>query len=496
MKKNQIWALIFLDLFLISLSGIIFYSEATVEYAQIWITSAIDPNIRLSPQKPLKFNLLFDQEGENFEGSEVYHEINIDPNKRYQLIHGFGAAMTDSSAWLLHEILNSSKYHEVMQALFDPFDGIGLSYLRIPLGASDCAQEFYTYDDTAPDLTDFSVTHDEDYLFPVLKDAKALNPSLKLIGSPWSAPGWMKIGNNLTDSNTKGMIGGELNPKMYGIYAEYLVNILSAFQERNLTLDALTLQNEQFYTPLDYPGMYMNVSSTQDFVQILGTAIKTANLTTKLLILDHNWVYSNQALEILSNSDAASFIDGIAWHGYEDAVPERQSDVHQRFPSKLQYFTEVSGLQAYQSFPHNLAWTFHNIFAGSLRNWASAVLLWNLALDQNGGPHLTDYTGLRGVITIPQINNQLTGEIKFDGEYYMLGHFSKFVHSGAVRIESTNIGNTLETVAFRNLDQSLIIVLCNPTDQIQSSTIKIGALCAKYTFPARSIATIILNSKN
>src|SRR6056297_3003472 len=229
---------------IVSVASLYIFVYTTKENVNIhfYLTDSQDPQneVQLQLQEDLTFTPGI---------STSLNLVKVDGSKQFQSMQGFGAALTDSSAWLLKEVLNASLYEEVMKMLFDPIEGIGMSYIRIPVGSSDCALEFYSYDDTAPDLDDFSIAHDEDYIIPLLKDAKSLNPDLKLMASPWSAPGWMKMGNNMSDPSTKGLINGTLNPDKYEEYANYLVKFLLAYENHGLSFDAITLQNEQFYTP-------------------------------------------------------------------------------------------------------------------------------------------------------------------------------------------------------------------------------------------------------
>lgn len=454
-------------------------------HAEVWLTDARSSSVRLQRQENLTLV------PQAFARPD---QLLVDASRQYQQVRGFGAALTDSAAWLIHEVLNASARRELMTHLFDPERGIGLNYLRVPVGASDCARTFYTHDDTPPDLADFAITRDEAYTIPVLKDARALNPDLRLIASPWSAPGWMKVGTNTSDPATKGLIGGTLNASHYTTYAAYLREFLAGYARHGLDFEALTLQNEQFYVPATYPGMRLNVSQTRAFVPVLADALATLARPPKILVLDHNWVYADRVLEMLADPVTKALVNGVAWHGYEDPVSERQETVHAAHPRLLQYFTEISGLQAHPSFPDNLAWTFHHVLAGSLQHWASAVLFWNVALDQNGGPTLAEPDVLRGVVTVPwacnETGNHSTGAPVLEGEFYMLGHFSKFLQPGARRVHVRTPTGALETLAFRNPDGSTIVVTCNPGAESRSCRFRAGFRAGSLRLPPGSIATV------
>ncbi len=483
--KRKIIALFLILIFSFGLIPLSYFSLKAPIRADLWITSTIDSSLRL-----IKMDSIELSPRTYFDGSSNVLRIKIDENREYQEIQGFGAAMTDSSAWLLRSILNQSEYYKTMRALFDPLEGIGISLLRIPLGASDCALDYYSFDDTPWSLDDFSISRDEMYLIPVLQDALKLNPALKFIGTPWSPPGWMKEGNNLSRPETKGMIGGTLNRSLYTLYAQYLAKAILAYEHHGIKFSAITIQNEQFYVPQSYPGAYLGVEETTQFVKIFGSVFSEFYISTKIYILDHNWVYAEKAIEILSDPDANEYIDGIAWHGYENPESWRQSLVKERFPTKHHLFTEISGLQAYPHFEHNMVWTFHNIFTGSLRNWAEGVLFWNLALDQFGGPTLHNYAGLRGVLTIPRNNSQQIKDIIFEGEYFMIGHFSKFVQPGAKRIDSMYRPNSIETFAFKNPDGSFAIIIGNLGNEQEKIKLEFDARAAYINMPARCMITV------
>lgn len=484
-KKRKIAIILLLTLFIASIPLFLIHNKLPVS-VKLWLTAANDDRYRLYPLSPIDLETKY-----YFDGSTDILRIKIDPSEGYQKMQGFGAAMTDSSAWLLRNVLNSSEYERTMRALFDPDSGIGISYLRIPLGASDCALDFYSFDDTPWNLDDFSIAHDEAYLIPVLQDALKLNPALKFIGPPWSPPGWMKVENNLTRPETKGLIGGTLNRSLYQLYAEYLMKVIFSYLGHGINISALTIQNEQFFVPESYPGSYLGTNDTKEFVKIIGHLFREHNISTEIYILDHNWVYSDQAIEILSDPQANEYIDGIAWHGYESTEPERQSSVKTRFPDKHHLFTEISGLQAYPNFADNLVWTFHNVFTGSIRNWAEGVLFWNLALDQFGGPILHQDAGLRGVITIPRNGSIQISDVIFDGEYYMLAHFTKFIKPEAIRIESMYFPDQLETLAFRNPDGSIVVVLCNLSNNQQKIKLEFDFRANYVTIPSRSLISAV-----
>lgn len=429
------------------------------------------------------------QKTDNFTFSSGYGsnpiKIYINENKKYQTIEGFGASITDSSAWLIHEFLTNEEYNILMDELFDPEIGIGISYIRLPMGSSDCALSWYTYDDTGPDLSDFSILHDEAYIIPLIKDALIRNPQLKIVASPFSAPGWMKSGNDLSRPETLGLIGGTLREDMFEIYSEYFIKFILAYHSQGIEIDAITLQNEPFYTPSDYPGMYLNEFQQRTLVKTLGPRLIQEGLATKILILDHNWNLADKVLAILGDKEALKYINGVAWHGYSTPNPEIQSYVHMFYPKISHYFTEVTGFNAAPYFHDNLAWLYKNIFIGSVKNWAKAALLWNLALNETGGPILRPYYDMRGVVTI----NQNTRVIQHEVEYYAIGQISKWVKPGAYRIDSFSRSSDIDFISFQNVDGSIVVVVSNPGSEPKSFNVCWRLNHISYTISPKSVIT-------
>jgi glucosylceramidase len=379
--------------------------------------------------------------------------IEIDSATLYQQFEGAGAAMTDSSAWLIMNKLDESARQELMRTLFTrEGNGIGLSYLRLPMGASDFSLKDYTYNDllagkTDENLEQFSIAYDRTHIIPALKLALDLNPQLGLMGSPWSAPAWMKKNNQLH--------GSYLLPEFYQAFADYHVRFVQAYAAEGITIDAITAQNEPLHVTEGYPSMYMSAEEQQEFVRdYLGAAFRAAGLKTKIIIYDHNWDRADYPLTVLSDPSAAAFVDGVAFHCYGGDV-SAQSRVHEQYPQKGIWFTECSGGGWATNFGDNLSWNITNLVVGNFRNWGKSVLLWNLALDEKDGPQNGGCTNCRGVVTIDQSSRQIT----YNEEYYVLGHVSKFIDPGAYRIESSSGAGVPNNVAFLNPDGSIVVIV-------------------------------------
>jgi glucosylceramidase len=448
-------------------------SEAAA--VNVWITSG-DRTSLLSQ----KVDALFDP-GVGQGGIQV----DINPAQTYQTIDGFGAAMTDSSAWVMNNLLNGTQRQRLMQNLFSPQSGIGISYLRVPMGASDfTASGQYSYDDmpagqTDPNLTHFSIAHDQSYIIPQLLTARSLNPQLHLMASPWSAPGWMKTSGS--------MIGGSLAPQWSAAYAQYFEKFIQAYGAAGLPIDTVSLQNEPLYVPADYPGMSMSATQQTDLIRnYFGPRFAANGITTKILAYDHNWDNASYPEQVLSDPVANQYVAGSAFHGYGGNVTA-QTSVHSAYPQKDIYFTEFSGGTWASNFGDNLIYFAENEFIGATQNYAKNVMLWNLALDQNGGPHQGGCSGCRGVVTV----DNSTGAITYNEEFYSIAQASKFVMPGAIRIYSSTQPGVVDTVAFQNPDNTQVLLSANATSQSQTVRVVLNGQHFSYAIPAKSLATFV-----
>lgn len=390
--------------------------------------------------------------------------VAIDEQKTYQVMDGFGASFTDSAAYLIHQVLDEEQRGELMSRLFDPNQGIGLSVLRNPMGASDYAREIYSYNDLPENETDlelerFSISHDEEDIIPLLQEAVRLNPKIKLMASPWSAPGWMKTSGH--------MIGGELKKEYYPVYAEYFVRYIKSYASHGLPIYAITPQNEALFVPGHYPGMLMLPEAQSDFIKNhLKPGFVRNQIDTKILCYDHNWDRPDYPLTVLEQ--AHDEVDGVAWHWY-GGIPSAQSDVHQAYPTKEVHFTEGSGGEWIPAFEP----AFSNVMRTGieiLRNHSKSFVLWNMALDEHNGPTVPGFgqSTCRGIVLV----NQQTHELTYTLDYYALAHFSKFVRPKAVRIASSSY-DSIRSVAFKNTDGSIAVILFNDSEQIGNVELKL-----------------------
>jgi glucosylceramidase len=441
---------------------------------QVWLTSGNQTKL-LSAESDLSF-----APGSGSNSTK----IQVDASASYQTMSGFGAAMTDSSAWLIQNEMNQSQRDSLMNQLFSPASGIGISYLRVPMGASDLSLSAYTYNDlpsgqTDPGQTSFSIAHDQAYIIPTLQQAKALNPQLKMMATPWSAPAWMKTNGLLS--------GGSLKSQYNSSYADYFVKFFQAYEAQGLPFDTVTVQNEP-QNSSNNPSMTMSTFEQSTFIgDHLGPALASAGVDTKIVAFDHNWDNWNYPVIVMNDPEAGPYTTGAAFHGYS-GTPDQQSSFHDFFPDKDIYFTEISGGDWATNFSDNLMWHTRNILIGSTRNWAKTALWWNIALDENNGPYLPGgCSGCRGVVTIDSSD----GGVEFNEEYYSIAHASKFVKPGAVRIDSDTHDNIIETVAFLNPDGSKVLIALNPSSFARRFDVLEDGESFSYRLTAKSIATFV-----
>jgi glucosylceramidase len=411
--------------------------------------------------------------------------IEVDPSQRFQEMVGFGANITDASAWLIQHKLNATQREALLSDLFGKPPGIGLSFTRLTIGASDFSRHHYSLDDVPGGQSDwnldkFSIEPMQAEVLPVVKRALAINPQLKVMASPWSAPGWMKSNHSL--------IQGNLRPDAYDVFARYLGKFADAMQAQGVPLYALTLQNEPHFEPKDYPGMRLDSAARRQVIaQHLGPLLAKRTQPVKILDWDHNWDEPQAPLEVLADPAARPYVAGVAWHCYVGDVGV-QSQVHDAHPDKETYFTECSGGEWKPHWRETLPWFMRHLIIGTTRGWAKGVLLWNIALDEAYGPHLGGCTDCRGVVTI----NSRTGEVTRNFDYYALAHVSRFVRPGAVRIQSSTQVGRLETVAFQNSDDaSLVLVVLNSAANVRRFTVSAGKEVFDHEMPGASVATFV-----
>ncbi|MEN2465473.1 glycoside hydrolase family 30 beta sandwich domain-containing protein [Ornithinibacillus sp. JPR2-1] len=479
MRNKKIEILMLLTGILVVIILIVMLNAPSANSVDIWLTTSDQRNL-LTQQEPLVL--------EDIKETDV-PIIQVDPNVSFQTMEGFGAAVTGSSAYLINHEISSEQREALLYDLFSS-EGIRLSFIRHAIGASDFSVDrdgnplSYTYNDmesgTDYELEHFSIDNDADVI-SLIQDIRTIDNQVKIMGTPWTAPAWMKYSNQLN--------GSYLNyedERVYEAYANYFVKYIQAYEDNQIPIDAITIQNEPEHTSESYPTMSMNAEEQAMFIkQYLQPAFSQHDIHTKILAYDHNWEnafdYSNK---ILRDEEANAYTSGIAFHCYE-GDPESMSKVHEAYPDKHIYLTECSGGDWSADFGDNLNWYMSNLIIGGPRNWAEAVLLWNIALDSNGGPTNGGCSDCRGVVTV----NKEANEVSKNVEYYALGHASKFVNPGAVRISTTHYQGKLETVGFQNPDDSMVLIVANTSDHSETFQVNYQTESFTYTIEPNSAAT-------
>jgi len=455
-------------------------AHAAGESVSVWLTTTDDAGGRhvtrgLQQQANLAFT------AGSGSGGQL---ITVDENTRYQQFTGGGASFTDTAAWLLNSsgALSATTRDATMRQLFSPTEGIGLSFVRNPMGASDLARYGYSYDDqpagsTDPALNGFSISHDLADVLPLTRQARQLNPALTVMASPWTAPAWMKDSGSLN--------GGWLKAEYYGAYAQYFVKYLQAYQAQGVPVNYVTVQNEPTCCS-GYPSMSWNGSGLAYFSKNnLLPALAGAGLSTKVLALDWNWdQYAGYAAPVVDDPAIRTHpnFGGIAWHGYGGDVAQ-QTTVHNQYPTVDAFDTEHSGGtwiadQQREDMRNIIDYT---------RNWGKSVTKWSLAVDQNMGPHYGGCGTCTGLVTVHNGDSR-SGQVDYTVEYYTTGHLTKFVKPGAYRIAST-ANSAVPNVAWVNPDGSKALIAYNDGGSQQAVRVVWGGQSFSYQLPAHTSAT-------
>jgi len=404
--------------------------------------------------------------------------ITVDENGTYQGIDGFGYALTGGSAQLINS-LGQGQTALLNELFATGANQIGVSYLRISLGASDLSSSDFTYDEmpsgqTDVNLVNFSIGQETADLIPVLKKILAINPSIRILATPWTAPTWMKSNHSF--------VGGSLNTAYYDAYARYFVRYIQAMQAQGIHIDAVTPQNEPL-NPNNNPSMVMQSNEEANFIKNnLGPRFQAAGLSTRIICYDHNADQPGYPEAVLGDAGAYPYVDGSAFHLYAGDI-SALTGVHNAYPAKNIYFTEQF-VGAPGNFGGDLSWHINNLIIGATRNWSRNVIEWNLAADQNNNPHTSGgCSTCLGAITING------SSVSRNVAYYIIAHASKFIRPGAVRISSNTFPGGIQDVAFKNADGGKVLIALNTGGGSQNFKVKWGAESFTYTLAAGAVAT-------
>jgi glucosylceramidase len=410
--------------------------------------------------------------------------IRVDERIRYQQWEGAGASFTDGAAWLVNKVVKPELRDSLMTALFDPVKGIGVSYLRNPMGSSDLTLERYTYDDSAADkydstLPNFSIAHDRQDILPLTKRARALNPALTLQMNAWSPPAWMKSNNSL--------VAGEILPQCYPHHANYHVKTIQAYEAEGVHVNYVTLNNEpSCCDSIDYPSVSVMGSEAMR-TMLKGhwlPAFAAAKLTTKILLLDFNPDHISLVEPFLPDPQIqySPAVGGVAFHGY-GGDPAVQTSVFDQYGYDI-FFTEWSG---FTDGRRQQEADMRKIVS-VIRNFSKSFVKWPVASDEQFGPHVGGCDGCRGLIRVWRYDAARQGTFDYRIDYYDIGHITKFVTNGAYRISST-YDNQILNVAFVNPNKSIALLVFN--DTLVDKTIRVvwSGQSFAYTVPSKASIT-------
>ena len=402
--------------------------------------------------------------------------IALDPKSQFQTILGFGAAFTDASCYMCSQ-LSSSAREQLFHEMFHSSE-MNLNVCRICMGASDYSTSVYSYDEGDPDpqLERFSIAHDREYILPMLRQARSVNPDLFLFGSPWSPPGWMKSGGS--------MLGGSMRRRYIPNYAQYFIKFLQAYAAEGVPLQAVTPQNE-VDTDQDgrMPACIWPQEYEIEFVQKLGPALAQNGLSTQIWILDHNYNLWGRAVCEMDNPQVRQYSNAVAWHGYVGGA-EMMAKFHEAHPDAAMHWTE--GGPDYTSPDYLTDWAkWSKTFTDVLRNGCQSITAWNLALDEQGRPNLGPFP-CGGVVTI----NSQSKEITRSGQYWAFAQFSRFIRRGSKRFASQSAAPDVAHVAVEHPDGRRALVLTNMAGA-KTATVQMGNYQADIAMEENSVTTLV-----
>lgn len=402
--------------------------------------------------------------------------IRLVVSNKFQDLLGFGGCFSDASCYLIDK-LHPPAREQFLRELFHPSE-MGLSVNRTCIGSADSATKLYSYDEgeADPELQRFSIDHDREYILPVLRKVREINPDVFYFSSPWSPPGWMKW--------NKSMLGGAMSRQYLASYAQYLLKFLQAYAAEGVPVQAITPQNE---IDTDQHGQmpactWSQECETEFIIDHLGPLFEKTNTPAKIWILDHNYVYWGRVISELDDPQFRRYVNSVAWHGYV-GEPSMMSKVHSAHPQTEMYFTE--GSTDYNDPHYQDDWTkWSTVYTAVLNNWCRAATAWNIATDEHGKPNIGPYP-CGGIVII----NPNTQEIIRSGQYWALAHFSRGIQRGARRFESQSDALNLGHVAVENPGGQKVLILTNPGAR-RSVQVSQGLSAANVALEENSVTTL------
>ena len=431
----------------------------------IWVTSG-DERFAVAPRATWRPAV----------GTSASDQLELNPSIKFQEILGFGGAFTEATCYMFNQLEPSAR-EQLFHELFHPSE-MGFSTGRVCVGSSDYSTKVYSYDDgeADPELTRFSIDHDREYILPVLRQARQVNPDLFLFSTPWSPPGWMKF--------NKSMLGGSMRNQYFAVYAKYYLKFLQAYAAEGVPVQALTSQNEvdtdqDGRMPACLWGEEYEIQFVRDH---LGPLLESSGQQTKIWILDHNYNLWGRVLDSLQDDKLRKYVNAVAWHGYY-GTPDMMSRVHDAYPEAEMHWTE--GGPDYTDPGYLTDWCkWGGTFSNALSNWCRSLTAWNLALDEHGRPNIGPFP-CGGVVTI----NSQTKEITRSGQYWAFAHYSRIVRRGARRFQSQSSSPDLHYVALENPDGQQVLVVTN-TGPARTIELRLANMAASVPLKASSLSTL------
>ncbi len=431
----------------------------------IWVTSG-EERFAVAPQSTWRPSA----------GTDTADQLRLNPSMKFQEILGFGGAFTDATCYTFNR-LSPAERDKLFREMFHPSE-MGLSVGRICVGSSDYSTKVYSFDEGEPDpeLTRFSIEHDREYILPVLRQARKLNPDLFLFSTPWSPPGWMKFNGT--------MLGGAMRRHYLAVYARYYLKFLQGYAAEGVPVQALTTQNE-VDTDQDgrMPACIWPQEYEIEFVRDhIGPLLESTGVPVKIWMLDHNYNLWGRAMCTLQDTKLRKYSNAVAWHGYY-GTPEMMSKVHDTYPEAEMHWTE--GGPDYTDPGYLTDWCkWAGTFSGVLNNWCRSITAWNLALDERGQPNIGPFP-CGGVVTV----NSQTREITRSGQYWAFAHYARIIRRGARRIESQSAAAGLQHVALENPDGQQVLVVTNP-GSARTIELRLANMAASVPLKTNSVTTL------
>lgn len=413
---------------------------------------------------------------------DCMHVINVYPEVTYQTMRGFGGAFTEAAA---HNYagMSKEKRSELAEAYFG-MDGLRYNLGRVHMNSCDFALGNYTYiEEGDTELKTFSIAHDYEQIIPMILDAQAVcGQNMQFLMSPWSPPAFMKTNGEMNH-------GGSLKKEYYALWAEYFVRFIKAYKSAGIPIRYVTVQNEPMAVQTWDSCIYTAAEESLFVKDYLGPALEKEGLSdVGIFVWDHNKEEAYRRFsETITDETADKYIRGAAVHWYTGDHFEAIELIKKCYPDKEVFFTE--GCVEYSRFADSgeidKAEMYAHDILGNLNAGISASLDWNLLLDETGGPnHVGNFCAA------PIMCNAAENSYEKRLTYYYIGHFSRYIRSGAVRIAATRYTDGIEVTAFQNPDGERVLVLLNKTEKAMPVTVREDGSGIELTLDAHTIYTI------